>query len=169
MFFWWCRGVLVVFFFFFNFYFIIIISFPPPLIEQDRLVQFLGDLIKFFLWVFTLGICAIHCFLTQFLFLSKIIPEVHVPDGWNFYQNRDKNYLFFLRCWVLYKQILCHTVSDLQQPLCYFQSVKSYLISSCSYVVVCGNITLESVTTFLQDFLLQDTGKVCTEILFLGE
>lgn len=168
MFFWWCRGVLVVFFFFFNFYFIIIISFPPPLIEQDRLVQFLGDLIKFFLWVFTLGICAIHCFLTQFLFLSKIIPEVHVPDGWNFYQNRDKNYLFFFVAGFCTSR-LCHTVSDLQQPLCYFQSVKSYLISSCSYVVVCGNITLESVTTFLQDFLLQDTGKVCTEILFLGE
>ncbi|NXE76604.1 KCNU1 protein, partial [Cochlearius cochlearius] len=43
------------------------------------------------------------------------------------------------------------------------------VVSGKNYIVVCGNITLESVTTFLQDFLLQDKGNVCTEILFLGE
>ncbi|KFP57952.1 Potassium channel subfamily U member 1, partial [Cathartes aura] len=43
------------------------------------------------------------------------------------------------------------------------------VVSGKNYIVVCGNITLESVTTFLRDFLLQDKGNVCTEILFLGE
>ncbi|KAM7080773.1 potassium channel subfamily U member 1 [Ciconia maguari] len=43
------------------------------------------------------------------------------------------------------------------------------VVSGKNYIVVCGNITLESVTTFLRDFLLQDKKKVCTEILFLGE
>ncbi|KAM6106815.1 LOW QUALITY PROTEIN: potassium channel subfamily U member 1 [Pterocles gutturalis] len=36
-----------------------------------------------------------------------------------------------------------------------------------AYIIICGNITLESVTAFL-DFLLQDMGNACTEILFLG-
>ncbi|NXG34598.1 KCNU1 protein, partial [Dromaius novaehollandiae] len=54
------------------------------------------------------------------------------------------------------------------------ESHKSYkssyeVVSGKNYIVVCGNITLESVTTFLRDFLLQDKGNVCTEILFLGE
>ncbi|KGL82369.1 Potassium channel subfamily U member 1, partial [Tinamus guttatus] len=54
------------------------------------------------------------------------------------------------------------------------ESHKSYkssyeVVSGKNYIVVCGNITLESVTAFLQDFLLQDKGNVCTEILFLGE
>ncbi|NWX89015.1 KCNU1 protein, partial [Nothoprocta pentlandii] len=43
------------------------------------------------------------------------------------------------------------------------------VVSGKNYIVVCGNITLESVTAFLQDFLLQDKGNICTEILFLGE
>ncbi|XP_039377155.1 potassium channel subfamily U member 1 isoform X3 [Mauremys reevesii] len=37
------------------------------------------------------------------------------------------------------------------------------------YIVVCGDITLESVTAFLRNFLAQDTGDICTEIVFLGE
>ncbi|NWI12282.1 KCNU1 protein, partial [Crypturellus soui] len=54
------------------------------------------------------------------------------------------------------------------------ESHKSYksayeVVSGKNYIVVCGNITLESVTTFLQDFLLQVKGNICTEILFLGE
>ncbi|XP_061449359.1 potassium channel subfamily U member 1 [Rhineura floridana] len=36
------------------------------------------------------------------------------------------------------------------------------------YIVVCGDITLNSVTAFLRDFLSQTTGEV-TEIIFLGE
>ncbi|KAM9609476.1 potassium channel subfamily U member 1 [Morphnus guianensis] len=43
------------------------------------------------------------------------------------------------------------------------------VVSGKNYIVVCGNITLESVTTFLRDFLLRDKGNICTEILFLGE
>ncbi|OXB75088.1 UNVERIFIED_CONTAM: hypothetical protein H355_015449 [Colinus virginianus] len=50
-----------------------------------------------------------------------------------------------------------------------FSKCEIFPDSSCSYIVVCGNVTLKSVTTFLQDFLLQDRGNVCTEILFLGE
>ncbi|KFR13102.1 Calcium-activated potassium channel subunit alpha-1, partial [Opisthocomus hoazin] len=54
------------------------------------------------------------------------------------------------------------------------ESHKSYkssyeVVSGKNFIVVCGNITLESVTMFLRDFLLQDKGNVCTEILFLGE
>ncbi|XP_021230461.1 potassium channel subfamily U member 1 isoform X2 [Numida meleagris] len=54
------------------------------------------------------------------------------------------------------------------------QSRKSYkssyeVMSGKNFIVVCGNVTLKSVTTFLQDFLLRDKGSVCTEILFLGE
>uniref|UniRef100_A0A8C4VG43 Potassium calcium-activated channel subfamily U member 1 n=1 Tax=Gopherus evgoodei TaxID=1825980 RepID=A0A8C4VG43_9SAUR len=37
------------------------------------------------------------------------------------------------------------------------------------YIVVCGDITLESVTAFLRNFLAQDTRDICTEIVFLGE
>ncbi|XP_054854030.1 potassium channel subfamily U member 1 [Eublepharis macularius] len=37
------------------------------------------------------------------------------------------------------------------------------------FIVVCGDITLHSVTAFLRDFLSQDTGEITTEILFLGE
>uniref|UniRef100_A0A8C8SCZ5 BK channel n=1 Tax=Pelusios castaneus TaxID=367368 RepID=A0A8C8SCZ5_9SAUR len=37
------------------------------------------------------------------------------------------------------------------------------------YIVVCGDITLESVTAFLSNFLAQDMGDICTEIVFLGE
>uniref|UniRef100_A0A7M4E3J6 Potassium calcium-activated channel subfamily U member 1 n=1 Tax=Crocodylus porosus TaxID=8502 RepID=A0A7M4E3J6_CROPO len=43
------------------------------------------------------------------------------------------------------------------------------VVKGRKYIVVCGNITLESVTAFLRDFLPQDTGDICTEILFLGE
>ncbi|XP_025020973.1 potassium channel subfamily U member 1, partial [Python bivittatus] len=37
------------------------------------------------------------------------------------------------------------------------------------FIVVCGNITLTSVTAFLSDFLAQDRGEIATEIIFLGE
>ncbi|XP_015274087.1 PREDICTED: potassium channel subfamily U member 1-like [Gekko japonicus] len=37
------------------------------------------------------------------------------------------------------------------------------------FIVVCGDITLNSVTAFLRDFLCQDPGEITTEILFLGE
>ncbi|XP_075766919.1 LOW QUALITY PROTEIN: potassium channel subfamily U member 1 [Pelodiscus sinensis] len=37
------------------------------------------------------------------------------------------------------------------------------------FIVVCGDITLDSVTAFLTNFLAQDTGDICTEIVFLGE
>ncbi|XP_077775925.1 potassium channel subfamily U member 1 [Podarcis muralis] len=37
------------------------------------------------------------------------------------------------------------------------------------YIVVCGYITLHSVTTFLRDFLAPGSGQVATEIVFLGE
>ncbi|XP_077162491.1 potassium channel subfamily U member 1 isoform X2 [Paroedura picta] len=37
------------------------------------------------------------------------------------------------------------------------------------FIVVCGDINLNSVTAFLRDFLSQDPGGITTEILFLGE
>ncbi|XP_021235278.1 potassium channel subfamily U member 1-like [Numida meleagris] len=54
------------------------------------------------------------------------------------------------------------------------QSYKTFkssyeVVSGKNFIVICDNVTLGSVTTFLQDFLLQDKGSACTEILFLGE
>uniref|UniRef100_A0A670ZG48 BK channel n=1 Tax=Pseudonaja textilis TaxID=8673 RepID=A0A670ZG48_PSETE len=37
------------------------------------------------------------------------------------------------------------------------------------FIVVCGNITLSSVTAFLSDFLTQHKGNIASEIVFLGE
>ncbi|XP_013915623.1 PREDICTED: potassium channel subfamily U member 1-like [Thamnophis sirtalis] len=37
------------------------------------------------------------------------------------------------------------------------------------FIVVCGNITLSSVTAFLSDFITQDKGDIACEIVFLGE
>nr|XP_056716872.1 potassium channel subfamily U member 1 [Euleptes europaea] len=37
------------------------------------------------------------------------------------------------------------------------------------FIVVCGDITLNSVTAFLRDFLSQESGMITTEIIFLGE
>uniref|UniRef100_A0A8B9SWC7 BK channel n=1 Tax=Anas platyrhynchos TaxID=8839 RepID=A0A8B9SWC7_ANAPL len=68
---------------------------------------------------------------------------------------------------VLFANIIPEVVEIVESHKSYKSSYE--VVSGKNYVVVCGNITLESVTTFLQDFLLQDTGKVCTEILFLGE
>nr|XP_048685258.1 potassium channel subfamily U member 1 [Caretta caretta] len=50
------------------------------------------------------------------------------------------------------------------------QYQESYeVVRGRKYIVVCGDITLKSVTAFLRNFLVQDTGDVCTEIVFLGE
>ncbi|XP_060124582.1 potassium channel subfamily U member 1 [Zootoca vivipara] len=46
----------------------------------------------------------------------------------------------------------------------------SYMVvKGRKFIVVCGNITLNSVTTFLRDFLSPGSGQVETEIVFLGE
>ncbi|XP_040393980.1 potassium channel subfamily U member 1 isoform X2 [Cygnus olor] len=68
---------------------------------------------------------------------------------------------------VLFANIIPEVVEIVESHKSYKSSYE--VVSGKNYIVVCGNITLESVTTFLQDFLLQDTGNVCTEILFLGE
>ncbi|XP_067424526.1 potassium channel subfamily U member 1 [Emydura macquarii macquarii] len=50
------------------------------------------------------------------------------------------------------------------------QYEESYeIVRGRKYIVVCGDITLESATAFLRNFLAQDTGDICTEIVFLGE
>nr|XP_020641778.1 potassium channel subfamily U member 1 isoform X2 [Pogona vitticeps] len=43
------------------------------------------------------------------------------------------------------------------------------MVKGRKFIVVCGNVTLNSVTAFLRDFLAQATGDVATEIIFLGE
>nr|XP_013049887.2 potassium channel subfamily U member 1 isoform X3 [Anser cygnoides] len=68
---------------------------------------------------------------------------------------------------VLFANIIPEVVEIVESHKSYKSSYE--VVSGKNYIVVCGNITLESVTTFLQDFLLQDMGNVCTEILFLGE
>uniref|UniRef100_A0A8D2LIK0 Potassium calcium-activated channel subfamily U member 1 n=1 Tax=Varanus komodoensis TaxID=61221 RepID=A0A8D2LIK0_VARKO len=46
----------------------------------------------------------------------------------------------------------------------------SYIaVKGRKYIVVCGDINLNSVTAFLRDFLNHSTGEVATEIIFLGE
>ncbi|KAH0623188.1 hypothetical protein JD844_031238 [Phrynosoma platyrhinos] len=37
------------------------------------------------------------------------------------------------------------------------------------FIVICGNINLNSVTAFIKDFLAQASGDVATEMVFLGE
>ena len=37
------------------------------------------------------------------------------------------------------------------------------------FIVVCGNITVDSVTAFLRNFLRHKSGEINTEIVFLGE
>ncbi|XP_074838010.1 potassium channel subfamily U member 1 [Carettochelys insculpta] len=50
------------------------------------------------------------------------------------------------------------------------QYQESYeVVRGRKFIVVCGNFTVESVTAFLTNFLAEDTGDVCTEIIFLGE
>ncbi|KAJ7305123.1 hypothetical protein JRQ81_010989, partial [Phrynocephalus forsythii] len=43
------------------------------------------------------------------------------------------------------------------------------MVKGRKFIVVCGDVTLNSVTAFLRDFLAQATGDVATEIIFLGE
>ncbi|KAL7981444.1 hypothetical protein Chor_002340 [Crotalus horridus] len=46
----------------------------------------------------------------------------------------------------------------------------SYIsVKGRKFIVVCGNITLSSVTAFLIDFITQDRGDIASEIVFLGE
>ncbi|XP_067168375.1 potassium channel subfamily U member 1 [Apteryx mantelli] len=68
---------------------------------------------------------------------------------------------------VLFANFIPEVVEIIESHRSYKSSYE--VVSGKKYIVVCGNITLESVTAFLQDFLLQDKGNVCTEILFLGE
>ncbi|XP_048369043.1 potassium channel subfamily U member 1 [Sphaerodactylus townsendi] len=43
------------------------------------------------------------------------------------------------------------------------------VVKGRKFIIVCGDITLNSVTAFLRNFLSQDTGEITTEIIFLGE
>ncbi|XP_025250315.1 potassium channel subfamily U member 1 [Theropithecus gelada] len=42
-------------------------------------------------------------------------------------------------------------------------------IKGKKFIVVCGNITVDSVTAFLRNFLRRKSGEINTEIVFLGE
>ncbi|XP_059100382.1 potassium channel subfamily U member 1 isoform X2 [Peromyscus eremicus] len=47
---------------------------------------------------------------------------------------------------------------------------KSYeAVKGKKFIVVCGNITIDSVTAFLRNFLRHRSGEINTEIVFLGE
>uniref|UniRef100_A0A8C6CPF4 Potassium channel subfamily U member 1 n=1 Tax=Moschus moschiferus TaxID=68415 RepID=A0A8C6CPF4_MOSMO len=43
------------------------------------------------------------------------------------------------------------------------------VVKGKKFIVVCGNITVESVTAFLRNFLRHKAGEINTEIVFLGE
>ncbi|XP_074708134.1 potassium channel subfamily U member 1 [Strix uralensis] len=77
------------------------------------------------------------------------------------------NIFFIIGGLVLFANFIPEVVEIVESRKNYKSSYE--VVSGKNYIVVCGNITLESVTTFLRDFLLQDKGSVCTEILFLGE
>ncbi|KAF1476717.1 Potassium channel subfamily U member 1, partial [Pygoscelis antarcticus] len=76
-------------------------------------------------------------------------------------------FFFIIGGLVLFANFIPEVVEIVESHKNYKSSYE--VVSGKNYIVVCGNITLESVTTFLRDFLLQDKGRVCTEILFLGE
>ncbi|NXC43431.1 KCMA1 protein, partial [Penelope pileata] len=76
-------------------------------------------------------------------------------------------FFFIIGGLVLFANLIPEFVEIVESHKRYKSSYQ--VMSGKNYIVVCGNITLESVTTFLQDFLRQDKGNVCTEILFLGE
>uniref|UniRef100_A0A5F9DV22 Potassium channel subfamily U member 1 n=1 Tax=Oryctolagus cuniculus TaxID=9986 RepID=A0A5F9DV22_RABIT len=47
---------------------------------------------------------------------------------------------------------------------------RSYgVVKGKKYIVVCGNITVDSVTAFLRNFLHHKSGEINTDIVFLGE
>ncbi|XP_072213199.1 potassium channel subfamily U member 1 [Excalfactoria chinensis] len=76
-------------------------------------------------------------------------------------------FFFIIAGLVLFANLIPEVLEVVQSRKSYKSSYE--VVSGKNYIVVCGNVTLKSVTTFLQDFLLQDKGNVCTEILFLGE
>ncbi|XP_031458081.1 potassium channel subfamily U member 1 isoform X1 [Phasianus colchicus] len=76
-------------------------------------------------------------------------------------------FFFIIGGLVLFANFIPEVLEIAQNHKSYKSSYK--VMSGKNYIVVCGNVTLKSVTTFLQDFLLQDKGNICTEILFLGE
>ncbi|XP_054556854.1 potassium channel subfamily U member 1 isoform X2 [Talpa occidentalis] len=43
------------------------------------------------------------------------------------------------------------------------------VVKGKKFIVVCGNITVDSVTAFLRNFLRHKSGEIYTEIVFLGE
>lgn len=45
--------------------------------------------------------------------------------------------------------------------------VDEFCVLFCRHIVVCGHITLESVSNFLKDFLHKDRDDVNVEIVFL--
>uniref|UniRef100_I3N2C1 Potassium channel subfamily U member 1 n=1 Tax=Ictidomys tridecemlineatus TaxID=43179 RepID=I3N2C1_ICTTR len=48
--------------------------------------------------------------------------------------------------------------------------ISSYeVVKGKKFIVVCGNITVDSVTAFLRNFLRHRSGEINTEIVFLGE
>ncbi|XP_065603225.1 potassium channel subfamily U member 1 [Cyrtonyx montezumae] len=76
-------------------------------------------------------------------------------------------FFFIIGGLVLFANLIPEVLEIVQSRRSYKSSYE--VVSGKNYIVVCGNVTLKSVTTLLQDFLLQDKGNVCTEILFLGE
>ncbi|KFV58437.1 Calcium-activated potassium channel subunit alpha-1, partial [Tyto alba] len=77
------------------------------------------------------------------------------------------NIFFIVGGLVLFANFIPEVVEIIESHKSYKSSYEE--VTGKNYIVVCGNITLESVTAFLRDFLLQHKGNVCTEILFLGE
>ncbi|KAK2509652.1 hypothetical protein MC885_014060, partial [Smutsia gigantea] len=87
--------------------------------------------------------------------MNSIVDIFTIPPTFiSYYLNSNWLGLRFLRA----LQLL-----ELPQILQILQAIRT------RFIAVCGNITVDSVTAFLRNFLRHKSGKINTEIVFLGE
>ncbi|XP_060038742.1 potassium channel subfamily U member 1 [Erinaceus europaeus] len=75
--------------------------------------------------------------------------------------------LFTLGSLVLFANFIPEMIELFANKRRYTQDYE--IVKGKKFIVVCGNITVESVTAFLRNFLRRKKGEINTEIVFLGE
>ncbi|XP_035126152.1 potassium channel subfamily U member 1 isoform X2 [Callithrix jacchus] len=75
--------------------------------------------------------------------------------------------IFTLGSLILFANFMPEMVELFANKRKYTSSYKA--LKGNKFIVVCGNITVESVTAFLRNFLQLKSGEINTEIVFLGE
>ncbi|KAI5934348.1 Potassium channel subfamily U member 1 [Manis javanica] len=81
--------------------------------------------------------------------------------GWTFI------IFFTLGSLILFANYVLEMVELFANKRKYTSSYK--VVKGKKFIVVCGNITGDSVTAFLRNFLHRKSGEINTEIVFLGE